>query len=94
MITFTEFVRPNGLAVERVMTKIKPADAAFLTEHNVKISMENTGPFLCIWTDDGRKMADDPDTPDEITYIVPSGEECEVSMRKICGLIRKRQLDD
>jgi hypothetical protein len=88
---FILFKRPNGDRVEKEIDNINQEDEDFLHKHGVKISMEDCGPFITIWADDGRMMPDDPDTPDEITYIVKSGETCREAMHNICNEIRKRQ---
>lgn len=88
---FTLFIRPHGEREELTMTRILPEDEALFREHGVKISAEDCNGFFCFWADDGTMMEDDPNTPDEITYIVPAGETCEQSMTKIAQLIRKRK---
>lgn len=88
---FTLFVRPNGHQRQLEMTRIRQEDEEYLRSKQVQISMEDCGPFFTIWADDGTMMEDDPSTPDEITYIVPSGESCEDSMHNICALVRKRE---
>ena len=89
---FTLFHRPYGRQTQHEMTKINQEDESFLRERNVKISMEDCGAFTTIWADDGKVMEDDPDTPDEITYIVKANETCEQAMSNICEKIRKRNV--
>lgn len=88
---FTLFTRPHGNSSEHEMRSILPADEVFLREHDVKISMEDCGPFITIWADDGTMMDDDPTTPDEITYIVGTNETCEQAMTAICERVRLRK---
>ena len=90
---FTLFTRPHGAQSEHEMTNILPADEAYLREHDIKISMENCGAFTCIWADDGRKMPDDDETPDELIHIVHPGQTCEDAMQLICVELRNRAVE-
>ena len=88
---FTLFRRPNGYQSQHEMTRILQEDENYLRENNVNISMEDCGPFTTVWADDGTMMPDDPDTPNEITYIVKPEETCEQVMSNICNMIKRRK---
>ena len=90
---FILFTRPNGRQTEHEMSKLREEDEKYLRDNNVKISMEDCGPFFTIWADDGMVMEDDPSTPDELTYIVKKNETCEQAISNICDKLRKRKVD-
>ena len=78
-LTFTIYRRPNGRKTEHEMTHIEPEDEAWYKKNNIKVGMEETLLGMVVYAEYGETDG----KPDEITYIVPSGETCQVSMSKI-----------
>lgn len=79
-LTFTVYHRPNGRKTEHEMTHIEPEDEAWYKENNIKVSTEQiSDDNIFLYAEYGETDGE----PDEITYIVPSGETCQVSMAKI-----------
>lgn len=78
-LTFTVYHRPNGRKTKHEMAHIEPEDEAWYKENNIKVGMEETLLGMVVYAEYGETDGE----PDEITYIVPSGETCQVSMAKI-----------
>ena len=77
---FTLYHRPDGHKTEHEMKHITPEDAAWYRKNNIIISMEEIAPnVITIFAEYGETEGE----PDEITYIVPAGERCVLSMAKI-----------
>ena len=77
---FTLYQRPDGRKSEYQMTNITPEDEAWYRENNIIVGMEEIAPeVITIFAEYGETEGE----PDEITYIVPAGESCEVSMAKV-----------
>ena len=77
---FTLYQRPDGHKTEHEMEHITPEDEAWYRENNIIVSMEEIAPnVITIFAEYGETDGE----PDEITYIVPSGERCVQSMAKI-----------
>lgn len=78
-LSFTVYHRPNGRKTEHEMQHITPEDEAWYKENNIKVGMEETLLGMVIYAEFGVTNEE----PDEVTYIVPVGEACQVSMAKI-----------
>ena len=77
---FTPYQRPDGRKTEHEMVNITPEDEAWYRENNIIVSMEEIAPeVITIFAEYGETEGE----PDEITYIVPAGERCVLSMAKI-----------
>ena len=77
---FTLYQRPDGRKTKHEMTNITPEDEAWYRENNIIVSMEEIAPnVITIFAEYGETEGE----PDEITYIVPAGERCVLSMAKI-----------
>ena len=77
---FTLYQRPDGRKSEHEMVNITPEDEAWYRENNIIVSMEEIAPqMFAIYAQYGETEGE----PDEITYIVPAGESCVLSMSKI-----------
>ena len=77
---FTLYHRPDGRKTEHELENITPEDEAWYRENNIIVSMEEIAPnVITIFAEYGETEGE----PDEITYIVPTGESCEVSMAKV-----------
>ena len=77
---FTLYQRPDGRKSEHEMEHITPEDEAWYRENNITVSMEEIAPnVITIFAEYGETEGE----PDEITYIVPTGERCVLSMAKI-----------
>lgn len=77
---FTLYQRPDGRKSEHHMVNITPEDEAWYRENNIIVSMEEIAPeVITIFAEYGETEGE----PDEITYIVPAGERCVLSMAKI-----------
>ena len=77
---FTLYQRPDGRKSEYEMEHITPEDEAWYRENNIIVSMEEIAPnVITIFTEYGETEGE----PDEITYIVPTKESCEVSITKV-----------
>lgn len=77
---FTLYQRPDGRKSEHEMKHITPEDEAWYRGNNIKVGMEEiAADKLVVYAEYGETDGE----PDEITYIVPAGEACEVSMAKI-----------
>lgn len=86
-VTATLFVPPNGKRREIEIKNVYPDDAAYIKEHDIKVSLEElmTGDTV-IYFDDGKHFCMDEDgveddtIPDEIIIISKGGskscEEC------------------
>ena len=73
----TIYHRPNGVPEEITMTKIHDAEADWLREHNVGISMEELpNGTITIYADYGATI-EDSDEPDEHVYFVAFGMTCQ-----------------
>jgi hypothetical protein len=77
---FTLYQRPDGRKSEHEMGNITPEDEAWYRENNIIVGMEEITPeVVTIYAQYGETDGE----PDEITYIVPAGERCVLSMAKI-----------
>ena len=77
---FTLYQRPDGRKSEHEMVNITPEDEAWYRENNIIVSMEEIAPqMFAIYA----QYSETEGEPDEITYIVPAGESCVLSMSKI-----------
>ena len=77
---FTLYKRPDGRKTEYEMVNIKPEDEEWYRENNIIVGMEEIAPeVITIYAQYGETEGE----PDEITYIVPAGECCALSMTKI-----------
>lgn len=77
---FTLYQRPDGRKSEHEMVNITPEDEAWYRENNIIVSMEEIAPqMFTIYA----QYSETEGEPDEITYIVPAGESCVLSMSKI-----------
>ena len=77
---FTLYQRPDGRKTEHEMMSITPEDEAWYQENNIIVGMEEIAPeVFTIYAQYGETEGE----PDEITYIVPAGEGCVLSMAKI-----------
>ena len=77
---FTLYQRPDGRKSEYEMENITPEDEAWYRENNIIVGMEEIAPeVITIYAQYGETERE----PDEITYIVPAGESCVLSMAKI-----------
>ena len=77
---FTLYQRPDGRKSEHEMVNITPEDEAWYRENNIIVGMEEIAPeVVTIYAQYGETEGE----PDEITYIVPTGERCVLSMAKI-----------
>ena len=76
----TLYQRPDGRKSEHEMVNIAPEDEAWYRENNIIVGMEEIAPeVITIYAQYGEIDGE----PDEITYIVPAGEGCVLSMAKI-----------
>ena len=77
---FTLYQRPDGRTSEHEMVNITPEDEAWYRENNIIVGMEEIAHgIFTIYVQYGETEGE----PDEITYIVPTGESCVLSMAKI-----------
>ena len=77
---FTLYHRPDGCKTEHELENITPEDEVWYRENNIIVSMEEIAPnVITIFAEYGETEGE----PDEITYIVPTGERCVQSMAKI-----------
>lgn len=77
---FTLYQRPDGRKSEHEMVNITPEDEAWYRANNIIVSMEEIAPdVITLYAQYGETEGE----PDEITYIVPAGERCVLSMAKI-----------
>ena len=77
---FTLYHRPDGCKTEHELENITPEDEVWYRENNIIVSMEEIAPnVITIFAEYGETEGE----PDEITYIVPTKESCEVSMAKV-----------
>ena len=77
---FTLYQRPDGRKSEHEMVNITPEDGAWYRENNIIVGMEEIAHgIFTIYAQYGETEGE----PDEITYIVPTGESCVLSMSKI-----------
>ena len=77
---FTLYQRPDGRKSAHEMVNITPEDEAWYRANNIIVSMEELAPdVITIYAQYGETEGE----PDEITYIVPAGERCVLSMAKI-----------
>ena len=77
---FALYHRPDGRKTEHELENITPEDEAWYRENNIIVSMEEIAPnVITIFAEYGETEGE----PDEITYIVPAKESCEVSMAKV-----------
>lgn len=81
---FTLYQRPDGRKTEHEMVNITPEDEAWYRENNIIVSMEEIGPEVIVIY---AQYDETEGEPDEITYIVPAGERCILSMAKIRATI-------
>ncbi len=92
-ITATVFIPPNGRRQIIEVTKVYPDDAAYIRQHDIKVSMEElmTGDTV-VYFDDGKHIDDDPnEEPDEIIIISRGGKKtCEDCIKEGVELIKKR----
>ena len=78
--TCTLYKRPDGRKTEHELKNITPEDEVWYRENNIIVSMEEIAPnVITIFAEYGETEGE----PDEITYIVPTGERCVLSMAKI-----------
>ena len=76
----TLYHRPDGRTTEHEMVNISPEDEAWYRGNNIIVGMEEIAPeVVTIYAQYGETEGE----PDEITYIVPAGERCVLSMAKI-----------
>lgn len=77
---FTLYQRPDGRKSEHEIKHITPEDEAWYRENNIIVGMEEIAPdVITIYA----QYSETEGEPDEITYIVPAGERCVLSMAKI-----------
>lgn len=81
MIPATLFIPPNGKTREIEIQNVSEEDSKFFTDNEYRVSMEELNEQFVIYVDIGLETEDGE--PDEEIYIVPPGEECEVSFSKI-----------
>jgi hypothetical protein len=76
----TVYKRPHGQQIEITMSNITPEDEEWYRLNNIKVGFEEITPEqLVIYAEYGETDGE----PDEINYLVPSGEQCIISMSKI-----------
>jgi hypothetical protein len=79
-LSATIYKRPHGQQIEVTMSNITPEDEEWYRSNNIKVGFEEiTLEQLVIYAEYGET----DEESDEIIYLVPSGEECIVSMSKI-----------
>ena len=77
---FILYHRPNGRKSEHEMNNITSEDEAWYRENNIIVGIEEIAPeVVAVYAQYGETEGE----PDEITYIVPAGECCVLSMAKI-----------
>lgn len=81
-------IPPNGKTREIEIQNITEDDSKFFNDNEYRVSMDEINEQFVIYVDIGR-VTEDGD-PDEEIYIVPTGEECEVSFGKIRNLIETK----
>lgn len=88
MLKATLYTLPSGGKTSIDIKNIEPEDAAFFNDNGFEVSLETLldGKFVIYSTtgienDDGEEI--------EKIYIVPEGEECQVSMKKLRELVEK-----
>lgn len=86
MITATLYKLPNGNTEQIQITNIHPDDATFFNVGGFQVSIETimSGQTV-IYSTNGR--TDEDGELIDIIYIVPTGEECQVSMNKLRQLV-------
>lgn len=88
MLKATLYTLPNGAQSEINVQNIEPEDAAFFNDNGFEVSMETLrdGKFVLYST---TGVEDEDGEEIEEIYIVPDGEECQVSMKKLRELVEK-----
>lgn len=82
----TIYQRPHGHKVQAELRNINPEDEAYFREHDIIIGMEEIATDqIVVYAQYGETDGD----PDEIIYIVPAKEKCEVSMANIRAKLEK-----
>lgn len=86
MLSATLYTLPNGAQTTIDVKHIEPEDAAFFNDNGFEVSMETLrdGNFV-IYSTTG--VEDEDGEEIEELYIVPEGEECQVSMKKLRRLV-------
>lgn len=88
MLSATLYTLPNGTKTSIVVKNIEPEDAAFFNDNGFHVSMETlrNGKFV-LYSTTGVEYEDGEEI--EEIYIVPDGEECRVSMKKLRELVEE-----
>jgi hypothetical protein len=88
MIPATLFIPPNGKTREIELLNVSEEDSAFFNDNEYAVSLEEIEGQFVIYVDIG--LETEEGEPDEEIYIVPPGEECDVSFSKIRSQIETK----
>lgn len=83
----TLYKRPHGATQEIDIQNIRPEDAEWFENNDVRISLEDIGVDTAVYADCGFKMDDDPEEdPDEVIVLAKghSSEETMSALRAEC----------
>lgn len=85
-IEATVYIRPYGKTKGIEVLRIRPEDAKYINENNIKVSMEDLGEDYVIWFDYGAKTYDGE--PDELT-VLAEGRNCEDTIADAVKIIKE-----
>lgn len=88
MLSATLYTPPNGTQTIIDVKHIEPEDAAFFNDNGFEVSMETLRDGNYVLYSTTGVQDEDGEEIEEI-YIVPDGENCRVSMKKLRGLVEK-----